>query len=253
MDRRHIGRSGLGITPIGFGAFKIGRNTGTKYDQGYALPTEEQAGRVLNGVLDLGINHIDTAPAYGLSEQRIGVALSGRRGEFVLSTKVGETYEDGRSVYDFSSDAIRQSVERSLVRLRTEVVDLLLIHSDGRDVEIMEQTDAVSTLQGLRDQGLTRAIGLSAKTPEGVRVALGWADAVMVEYHREDTSHAGVMGEAHAAGVGVLVKKGLASGRHDAREAIGFALSNAAVTSLTIGGLNLEHLRANVEAAEVVV
>lgn len=238
------------VTPIGFGAFKIGRNTGTKYPHGYALPSDQEVGRLLNTILDLGINFIDTAPAYGLSEERIGRAIGHRRGEYVLSTKVGESYEDQRSTYDFSERAVRASVTRSLERLRADALDLVFIHSHGRDLEILNQTDAVPTLQALRRQGLVRAIGLSGKTPEGAAAAIGWADVLMVEYHVDDRSHAGVIEQAAAAGVGVVVKKGLGSGRLDPAGAIRFVLENPAVASLVIGTLNAEHIRENTRTAD---
>src|SRR5439155_25162781 len=122
---------------------------------------------LLNGILDLGINLIDTAPAYGTSEERIGRHISHRRREFFISTKVGETFEQGQSTYDFSAGGIRNSVQRSVQRLRTDVLDLAFIHSDGNDLWILEQTDAVATILSLRDQGVIRFIGMSGKTPQG--------------------------------------------------------------------------------------
>src|SRR3989304_6273693 len=113
------------LSPLGYGAFKIGRNVGTKYGQAYELPDTASVERLLNGVLDLGINYIDTAPAYGASEERIGQAISHRRREFVLSTKVGEFFESGVSKYDFSADAVRSSVELSLRRLCTDALDIV--------------------------------------------------------------------------------------------------------------------------------
>ena len=249
MELREIGRTGFLVSPLGFGAFKIGRNQQVKYPHGYDLPDEQTVARLLNGFLEAGGNYLDTAPAYGLSEERIGTAISHRRAEFVLSTKAGETFENGRSVYDFSADAIRHSVHRSLRRLRTDVLDLVFLHSDGDDNRILHETDAVATLLELKQSGLVRAVGLSGKTPDGARDALKWADALMVEYHVEDPSHAGVIAEAAIAGVGVIVKKGLASGRLTAGEAIPFVLSNRAVSSVVIGGLNLDHVRANVVVA----
>jgi len=250
MVHKRLGRTDLSLSPIGYGAFKIGRNTGIKYPNPYELPDERQVQQLLNGVLDLGINYIDTAPAYGRSEARIGSAISHRRDEYVLSTKIGETYhEDGRSSFDFSEQGIRKSIARSLGRLRTDVLDLILIHSDGRDLDILNHTDAVETLHHLRDEGVTRAIGLSGKTPQGAAAALAWADAIMVEYHLNDRSHEDVIAQATQAGVGVIVKKGLASGRLNAVESIRFVLGNPAVTSLVIGGLNLEHIHENNRAA----
>ena len=249
MVKRRLGRSNIEVSPIGFGAFKIGRNTGVKYPQAYDLPDDDAVASLIDGLLDLGINYIDTAPAYGLSEERLGTVLSGRRGDLVLSTKVGETFENGRSTYDFSATGIRESVQRSLQRLRTETIDLVLIHSDGNDMRILAQTDAVPTLTALRDEGVIRAIGLSGKTVEGARAALSWADVVMVEYNDRDRTHAGLIAEAYERGVGVVVKKGLASGRLPAEQSIRFVLSTAGVSSLVVGSLNLDHIKENVAVA----
>jgi aryl-alcohol dehydrogenase-like predicted oxidoreductase len=246
---RRLGRTGRHVSPIGFGAFKIGRNQGIKYASGYDLPDEAAVAALLEGVLDLGINLIDTAPAYGLSEERVGRALASRRHEYVLSTKAGELFQDGQSTYDFTSSGIRRSIQRSLRRLRTDHVDLLLIHSDGNDADILERSDAVRTLLDLRDAGLARAVGFSGKTVDGARSALAWADAVMVEYHAEDRSHEPVIAEAGAADVGVIVKKGLASGRLAPDVAIPFILENPHVASIVVGGLDLAHLRQNVALA----
>ena len=250
MVRKRLGKTDLAVSTIGFGAFKIGRNTGIKYPDSYPLPDEQAVTQLLNGVLDLGVNYIDTAPAYGISEQRIGETIAHRRDEYVLSTKVGETYEDGQSTYDFSSQAIRLSITRSLERLRTDTLDLVFIHSDGNDLHILQHTDTVETLQQLRDQGLIRAIGMSGKTPEGGAAALTWADAIMVEYHMDDRSHEAVIRQAADAGVGVIVKKGLASGKLPPDQAIRFVLGNTGVASMVIGGLNLEHFTDNVRVAQ---
>ncbi len=167
MDLRSLGAGGLSVSPIGFGAFKIGRNQRTKYAGGYELPDERQVSRLLNAVLDMGINYIDTAPAYGSSEERVGAAIGRRRREYTLSTKVGETFVGGASTYDFSAHAIRASIERSLRRLRTDSLDLVFIHSDGDDLAIIERTDAVAALVAAREAGMARTIGLSAKSVAG--------------------------------------------------------------------------------------
>lgn len=244
--KRRLGRSAIEVSPIGFGAFKIGRNTGIRYPEGYDLPDPRAVATLVDGLLELGINYIDTAPAYGLSEERLGEALAGRRDEVVLSTKVGETYEDGRSTFDFTARGIRASVRRSLQRLRTDTLDMLLLHSDGGDMRILEETDAVPTLTALRDEGVVRAIGLSGKTLEGATAALAWSDVLMVEYNAGDRSHAGVIAAAARRGVGVVVKKGLASGRLPPEQAIPFVLETPGVCSLVVGSLNLAHLTENV-------
>ena len=249
VDKRRLGRTGIEVSPIGFGAFKIGRNTGIKYPHGYDLPDERGVERVLCGVLDKGINYIDTAPAYGVSEQRLGRALAGRRDEIVLSTKVGETFRDGRSTYDFSASGVRGSVEQSLVRLRTDVIDVVFIHSDGDDLRILQETDAVEALTELRHDGLVRAIGMSTRTVQGARAAMAWSDVLMVEYHLQDRSHADVIAEAARADIGIVIKKGLASGHLAPQEAIRFVLATEGVGSLVVGSLSLEHLRENVRVA----
>lgn len=250
---RPLGRTGLRVSPIGFGAFKIGRNQGAKYPGRYDLPDDHAVERLLHGVLDLGINLIDTAPAYGLSEQRIGRFLAARRDEYVLATKVGERFENGQSRYDFSRAAVTASVEHSLRDLRTDVLDLVFIHSDGRDLEILQQTDAPATLLDLRSQGKIRAVGLSSKTPRGAAEALRWADALEVPHNINDRSHESVMQRAATVGVGVLVKKALASGHLPAPDAIRFVLANPTVHSVLVGSLNLDHLADNLRTARTVL
>jgi aryl-alcohol dehydrogenase-like predicted oxidoreductase len=240
------------ISPIGFGAFKIGRNEGIKYDKGYVLPDGAAAERLLNGVLDLGINFIDTAPAYGLSEERIGQCIGHRRGEFVLATKVGERFEGGESRYDFSRTGMTASIEESLRRLRTECVDLLWLHSSKDDMRVLRKTDAVEVTVEARRRGWAKHIGLSGYTAAGFRAAFDWCDAVMATYHAEDRALAEVMREAAMRGITVIVKKGLASGRLSGPEGIRFVLSNKDVKSVVVGSLRLEHMEENVAAAREV-
>ncbi|MFM9964088.1 MAG: aldo/keto reductase [Planctomycetaceae bacterium] len=246
---RPLGQTGLLVTPLGFGAFKIGRNEKVKYPQPYDLPNESVAERLLNGVLDAGINLIDTAPAYGISEERIGKFLASRRNEFVLSTKVGERFVNGDSSFDFTAPGVRASIAESLKRLRTEVLDIVFVHSNGDDLAIQQQTDVVPTLQKLKRTGDIRAIGFSGKSPAGAEAALNWADIVMVEYHLQDTSHEGVIASAASRGLGVVVKKGLASGHLPPENAIRFVLANPHVASVIVGGLSLAHLQANLAHA----
>ena len=116
-------------------------------------------------------------------------------------------------------------------------------------MSILRETDVVAVLKEQRDRGSIRAIGLSGKTPAGAQSALDWADAIMVEFHQRDTSHAPVIAEAGKRGVAVLVKKGLASGHLSAEEAIRFVLSQPEVTALVVGGLNLQHFATNWQTA----
>ena len=88
MDQRPLGRTGIDCSRLGWGAFKIGRNAGAKFPSSYELPSRDEAIGIIHGMIDLGINLIDTAPSYGLSEERLGLALKDRRDEVILSTKI---------------------------------------------------------------------------------------------------------------------------------------------------------------------
>lgn len=249
MQKVSLGNTGLKVSPIGFGAFKIGRNQKTKYPASYALPSDKESERLLNAILDMGINLIDTAPSYGISEQRIGKAISHRRDEFILATKTGECFTDGESVYDYSAPATRRSINRSLEQLQTDVLDIVYIHSNGRDEWIQQQTDVVETLQRFKQEGVIRYLGFSGKKTSGAELAMNWADLLMVEYHSQDRSHQHIIEKAAEKGIGIVVKKGLASGHLPADEAIRFVLNNRAVHTMVIGGLNEKHLRNNCEIA----
>lgn len=251
LEPRRLGATDLLLTPIGFGAFKVGRNVGIKYAHGYDLPTDLQSDRLLHAVVnELGVRYVDTAPAYGLSEERVGRALASRE-DVVISTKVGESFVDGASRFDYTERAVRESLAQSRSRLGRDSLDLVFVHSDGNDQHVLDETDVVTTLRDAKSRGDARRIGFSGKTASGARAAFAWADAIMVEYHLEDRSHEDVIAEAGRRGLGVIVKKGLASGRLPAREAIAFVLANPHVTSMVIGGLDLAHLREDVRYASI--
>jgi len=232
------------VAVIGFGAFKIGRVDHGKFVQPYELPSDIAAARLLKGVVDLGVDLIDTAPAYGLSESRIGTALSARRAEIVLCTKTGEFRQDDESVYDYSGRATEASVCRSLVRLRAESLDVVFVHSNGRDLEVLEGTPVVETLDRLRRQGLLRVVGFSGTTVDGGLAAADdpRIDALMVEFNPHATEQGPVLERAASLGKAVIVKKPLAQGRCSAAEAIPFILARPEVTSVVVGTLELDHL-----------
>lgn len=250
MELRELGRTGLRVSTIGLGTTKIGRNQQVKYPAAFELPSDDQVKALLAASRDLGINLIDTAPAYGRSEQRLGEFLPSA-GDWVIATKVGESFEDGRSSYDFSPAAVERSVEQSLVRLRRDSLDLVLIHSNGDDEEILRNSGAVEALRALRDAGVIRAFGASTKTVTGGLIATELCDVVMVAYGRDDREQRVVLEAAAQRGVGVLLKKVLSSG-HDADPgaALAEALAAPGVTSAVVGTTSVEHLRANCAAVE---
>lgn len=262
MTPRPFGDTGLMVSPIGLGTVKFGRNTGVKYPggDGFPLPTDAQVLSLLRAAADLGINLLDTAPAYGTSEERLGSILHahnwlGGRDRWILCTKAGEEFDPvtGESRFDFSPAAIRASIERSLRRLRTDRLDAVLLHSDGRDLEILNNSGALETLRNAHRAGLIRTYGISAKTAAGAARALELACTVlMVTYTAHDSAAAEVIDAAATCGAAVLVKKALSSGHAaDPAAAIGFALGRAGVSSVVVGTLNEGHLRLNAQAASV--
>ena len=145
---RPLGSTGLTVSPLGLGTVKLGRDQGVKYPNGFTIPDDAAARELLAQAHDLGINLIDTAPAYGTSETRLGPLLRGQRQQWVIVSKVGEEFDNGQSHFDFSPTHTRFSVERSLKRLETDFIDLVLVHSDGNDVAI-----ALSTRKRRRSAG----------------------------------------------------------------------------------------------------
>lgn len=243
--RRRFHALGRDVAPIAFGSFKIGRNEGIKYAQGYELPSMEESRALLHAACDLGIDIIDTAPAYGLAERRIGQALVARRDSLVIATKVGEQFANGRSEYDFSRASVERSVRESMQRLCTDRLDVVHVHSDGSDLAILRDGGAIAALEDARARGHVGAIGFSPKTADGAMACLGDARiaSLMLEYHPRDTSMAAVMDRCASQDVAVLVKKPLASGTIAPAEAIPFVLAHPAVTAAVVGSLRVGHLR----------
>lgn len=252
MERRSLGSSGLSVSVIGLGTVKIGRNQGVKYPRPFELPDDAAVGRLLGQARELGINLLDTAPAYGCSEERLGRLRPGPRSDWVILTKVGESFENGRSSFDFSAQATRDSLERSLRRLRTDYLDAVLIHSNGQDLAILEQTAVLDTLNRCKEAGWIRAQGISTKTLEGALRAVEVCDLVMLSYNQDHIGERPAIQVAHEAGKGVLIKKALSSGHLSGPEAAGralrFALEPPGVGSVILGTINPTHLAENVAA-----
>ena len=246
LPRRQLGTTGIEVSLIGLGTVKLGRNTGLDMAP-FKLPSLRQARRLIDGAWDLGINLLDTAAAYGESEARLGALLAGSRNRWVLCTKAGEIHEGGVSRYDFSAGAIRRSVETSLRRLRTDYLDIVLVHSDGRDLAILSDGETLDTLKDLKQAGTIRAVGFSHKTVAGGRAALAQCDVIMTTLSHGDRSQLDVVLEAHKAGCGVLIKKPLDSGAA-APESLRYVAARPGVSSIVIGTTDLAHLEADVAA-----
>lgn len=249
MEKRRLGDTGIDISVLGLGTVKFGRNQGVKYPSGFELPDDATLRSLLLEAQECGINLLDTAPAYGLSEARLGSLLKGQRQNWVIAGKAGEEFEAGRSFYNFTPEHFTLSLERSLQRLQTDYLDILLIHSDGDDLTHLESRGLIDALEDFKARGLVRAIGASTKTVAGGLKALEKLDVVMATYNQTYTEEAPVLDEAYALDKGIILKKALASGHAENIEsAIQFALSHKAVSSMIIGTINPAHLRQNVQA-----
>ncbi len=258
MELKPLGATGLRVSPLGLGTVKFGRNQSVKYPQPFALPSDREALALLDLAWELGINLLDTAPAYGDSEERLGQLLRQNRRDWVIVTKVGEEFANGASHFDFSAAATRASVERSLRRLGVEALDAVLIHSSGDDLAILEQGAVLPTLRDLQTAGLVRAVGISSKTVEGGLRAMECCDLVMATYNPRQREELPVIRAAHAMGKGILIKKGLLSGHLDqiaetdpVLAALRMIYEEPGVSSVVVGTLNPVHLRANAAAANV--
>lgn len=247
-----IANSSIEVSVLGLGTVKFGRNQGVKYPQSFILPSDREIEHLLFTASDLGINLLDTAPAYGCSEERLGKLLRQTRHDWVISTKVGEEFIDGESRYDFSPQAVTDSVERSLQRLLTDYLDVVLVHSNGDDERIIEQDQVFVTLERLKQAGKIRAYGMSTKTVVGGLQTIKYADVAMVTYHPECKDDKEVIVSAYQNGKAIFIKKALASGHmpFSVAESMAFIFAEQGVTSVIIGSLNVEHLRQN--AASVV-
>jgi len=244
MDTVELGRTGLNVSPLGLGTVKFGRNQGVKYPSAFEIPDEDALAGLLDLARSLGINLLDTAPAYGDSERRLGRLLRGRRDDWVIVGKVGEEFEDGVSSHRFTPDHFARSLERSLTRLGTDHLDVLLIHSDGSDAAILADDALMRRMADFRDQGLARAIGVSTKTVAGGIRTLDLMDVVMATYNPDHTAERPVLDHAAATGKGAILKKVLSSGHAgDVPAALRFAFAHPGTAAVIVGTINPDHLR----------
>ncbi len=253
MELRELGTTGIKLSPLGLGTVKFGRNEGIKYPTAFELPEESDLADLLTRAKELGINTLDTAPAYGLSEERLGRLLCGQREDWVIIGKAGEEYQDGNSRYNFSPGYLEMSLECSLERLNTDYIDIFLIHSDGDDLPNLSD-DVIRAMQDFKRRGLVRAIGASTKTAEGGMRALEFMDTVMATYTPNYTAEKDVLDFATTHGKGVLLKKALSSGYNtNIEDVFRFCFAHPAVTSAVVGTINPEHLRGNAEILNAIL
>lgn len=290
MQHRTLGRTGLEVTDIGFGALEIGRPWGIKSSDDPGLPpTIGEVDRLLRRALDLGVNFIDTAAAYEDSEERIGQTIPDRRGDYYLATKFGERFRTGEgSHYDFSAPAAEAFLENSLRLLKTDYVDLWQIHCGAHDYDTVTSDETIGAMVRAKEAGKARFLGVSPGSVEAAMatIEMGIYDTLQLTYNIYDRTMetSGVLTAAKKAGVGVILKWPLGGGslttkyeRLDAEKdarvaksarlraiaekrgmtltdlAIRYLLSNDAVSTVIAGTRSVEHLEANVKNTGLVL
>jgi len=252
MKQRALGSTGIDVSVLGLGTVKIGRNQQVKYPAGFELPDDESVIVLFELAQSLGINFIDTAPAYGSSETRLGKLLPNRH-DWVIVTKVGEIFKDGKSSFNFSYDYTVNSVEQSLKNLKRDVLDGVLVHSDGNDMDIINHEPVFDALENLKQKGLIRAYGMSSKTVEGGCWVVENCDVVMATANLDYDEERDVLALAKKLNKGVIIKKGLQSGHADSaagglgiESAFTHILGQDGVSSMIVGTINQQHLKDNV-------
>jgi aryl-alcohol dehydrogenase-like predicted oxidoreductase len=212
IETRPLGRTGVDVSILGYGAMELrGQPRGPAIE-------DDDAGRLLNAVLDGGINLIDTSIDYGQSEELIGRYIGHRRNEYFLASKCGCLLGDppvGANppfAHDFRAQNIRAGIDQSLQRLGTDHLDLLQVHlSPSRDQLEADQT--VETLLSLRDEGKVRFIGMSGTLPHlPDHIAMGVFEVFQIPYSAIQREHEDLITAAAADGAGTLIRGGAARG-----------------------------------------
>ncbi len=267
LSKQILGRTGLEVTQLGYGtALGMGQRDG---------PSVEEAGRLLNDVLDAGINFIDTAPDYSMAEECIGDHISQRRSEYFLATKCGCNIDsDGvrqEPGHLWTAERLRRNIEQSLERMKTDYVDLLQMHNPS--VEEVEKGGLVEVLQEIRQAGKTRFIGVSSTAPHlSAFTQLGVFDTFQIPYSALERRHERMIQEAADLGAGIIIRGGIARGRHAKEErsttwdkaqldelldgmnryefVLRFTLSHPACHTTIVGTAEGDHLEANVATAK---
>jgi len=274
MRYRTLGRTGLEVSELGFGAWEIG----------WTDPAEGDAvGRLLNRALDLGINFIDSSAAYRWSEELIAKYIGHRRDEFFFATKCGSwrvQQADGEwgQTLDYSAAAIGPQIDRSLQRLKTDHIDIIQLHSPAYDDVAFG--DGLEGLLKAQTQGKVRFVSLSADGDAAQKaIEVGQYDTLQLTYNVLEQEPAALVGAARDKDMGIIVKNPIANALYEkprtdggdaelwdhaqtvlGPECIGdlsrveatlrWLLSDSKVHTAIVGTTNVDHLEANVAFAE---
>lgn len=200
MEKRKYGSTDMTVSVLGFGGAEIG----------FEGAAQQDVSTLLNTAIDAGLNLIDTAECYVNSEELIGEALKGRRDHFYLFTKCGhspENYEIGA----WEKQQIRESIERSLKRLKTDHLDMIHLHSCSEDE--LKKGDVIQVLQEAKAAGKTRYIGYSGDGAAALyAIKTAAFDSLQTSVNIADQESIDLLlPEAQARGMGVVAKRPVAN------------------------------------------
>jgi aryl-alcohol dehydrogenase-like predicted oxidoreductase len=272
LEKRRIASMNEDVTFIGFGSLSIGRDWGMADKM---RPDEKKAGMVLNSVLNLGINLVDTASAYHRSEERIGLSIADRRSEYILASKCGEHNDEPSTFYDFSYNAIKESIDRSLTLLKSDTIDLMQIHFGPNPEKVIEDGETVRAMKDAQREGKIRYLGASIDGELARQCILSEDfDVMQMEYHLLNQENEENIRLCEENGLGVLIRTGLGRGLLTSRAlqaehkpaklekllqlvhedgdvlttlALNFLYENKGISSVLIGTKNLDHFKKNME------
>ena len=208
MQYQEFGKTGLRVSKLCLGTWGIG-------GAGWDSYSDESRMDAIKAALECGINFIDTAPAYnaGKAECYVGETLSKlkKRREVVISTKCGNKFVDGKYLRCGSKESILKQCDESLKNLKTDYIDIYLVHWPDPDVELEETIDAVSTL---KKEGKILHAGVSNFSKEQIEEAQKYCkiEAFQPQYSLADRKDEKLIRWAHEQGLGIMTYGTLGGG-----------------------------------------
>lgn len=198
METTRLGKTDLEVGRLGIGLSEVGFNL--------EMTDVDQARDVINQALDSGVNFLDTAACYGISEELLGIVASDRRDEFVLATKAGHFLPRNEGE-DWTYELIISSIDRSLDLMKTDHVDLVQLHSCT--VDILEKGDVIRALQDAKAAGKTRHIGYSGDNENAKwAVTSGLFDTLQTSFNLVDQSaRTNLFADVEARDMGLIIKR----------------------------------------------
>ncbi|GAB3904024.1 aldo/keto reductase [Mucilaginibacter boryungensis] len=213
MKKRVLGKTGIAVSEIAFGGVEIGIPYGIGVNSEADMLSRDEAVSLLHEALDKGINFFDTARLYGESEAIMGEAFHDRRDRLVLATKCKHFKNNDGQIpsYQVLKKIIESSLEESLGLLKTDYVDVFMLHQ--ADLEILANDDVKEIFTKLKDTGKVRAIGASTYTSAETKRAIekGW-DVIQLPFNLMDQQQADNFNFAEEKGTGIVVRSVLMKG-----------------------------------------